>query len=232
MVALLFLWFYPLRLKSQKSLFTLAEVFNAWSALDVFCLSIAAALLEIRQFANFIVGDSCDGINKILKKYLNEQLDGDDKCFDVIATLTEKCWTIFFAAVLMVIFCWPSLAVAYSCLDDRIDRQQKQALFNLENRTDAFEISLSVKDERLSTQSNVILEEVESINFALANKWPSRLKFNVLNLFVSAGLVQIVGDNYVRAKPVSNPNRTLSAASSNKASMRPISEDFYSPLNR
>ena len=33
------------------------------------------------------VGDSCDQINKALKEYLDDELDGDDKCFDVIATL-------------------------------------------------------------------------------------------------------------------------------------------------
>ena len=43
----------------------LTEVCNAWSALDVFCVSIAAALLEIQQFAAFIVGDACDGINEV-----------------------------------------------------------------------------------------------------------------------------------------------------------------------
>jgi hypothetical protein len=229
MVTLIFLWFYPMRLKSQKSLFTLAEVFNAWSALDVFTLSIAAALLEIQQFAAFIVGDSCDGINKILKKYLNQQLDGDDKCFDVIATLTDQCWSIFLAAALMIVFCWPSLAVAHSCVDDRIERQAKKSL--LENGIDAYEISGRVKDERLSTQSNASLEVASSINMTLANTWTKRLLFKTMNVFVSAGILKIVGDKYVHAKPEVNSGRTVSVTS-NKTSMRPISEDFYSPLNR
>lgn len=43
-------------------------MFNAWSTLDVYCAAIAASLLEIQQFAAFIVGDSCDGINKLLEK--------------------------------------------------------------------------------------------------------------------------------------------------------------------
>lgn len=33
---------------------------NAWSALDVFIISIVAALLQIQQFAQFIVGGRCD----------------------------------------------------------------------------------------------------------------------------------------------------------------------------
>ena len=89
LLAMLGLWLVPLTLASQRSIFVLAEVLNAWSALDVFCIAIAAALLEIQQFAAFIVGDSCDGINVILEEHMDEILEGDDKCFDVIATLTS-----------------------------------------------------------------------------------------------------------------------------------------------
>jgi hypothetical protein len=87
LTTLLFLWLVPLSLHRQRQVFILAEILNAWTALDVFCISILAALLELQQFAAFIVGDSCDGINQILTKYLDGPLEGDDKCFDVIAKL-------------------------------------------------------------------------------------------------------------------------------------------------
>jgi hypothetical protein len=51
--------------------------------------AIVAALLEIQQFVVFIVGDSCDGINIILEEFLDPLLDGDDVCFDVVATLKD-----------------------------------------------------------------------------------------------------------------------------------------------
>lgn len=41
----------PLKLEIQRVLFTAAEILNAWSTIDVFVVSIVAALLEIRQFA-------------------------------------------------------------------------------------------------------------------------------------------------------------------------------------
>lgn len=85
-VALTILWVVPLSISMQRQLFVLAEVLNAWSTLDVYSVSIIAALLEIQQFAMFIVGDSCDGINKLLENF-DEALDGDDKCFDVVAVL-------------------------------------------------------------------------------------------------------------------------------------------------
>ena len=43
-----------------------------------------------QQFAAFIIGDKCDGINTILVR-IDDKLNGDDKCIDVIASLTAVC---------------------------------------------------------------------------------------------------------------------------------------------
>lgn len=72
------------------------EVFNAWNALDVFVVSVIAALLEIQQFAAFIVGDSCDAINDVLVKEYDTELNHDDTCFDVVASLeTVRVFIIY-----------------------------------------------------------------------------------------------------------------------------------------
>ena len=84
LLILLLLWLAPLTLRRQKQWFVAAEVLNAWSALDVFIVSIIAALLQIRQFAQFIVGGRCDAIDALLRKYLPNALDGDPVCFDVV----------------------------------------------------------------------------------------------------------------------------------------------------
>ena len=57
------------------------------------CLLVAAlaAVLQIGRFTEFIVGDACDGINKVLREISNLggdgldplRLNGDDVCFDV-----------------------------------------------------------------------------------------------------------------------------------------------------
>jgi hypothetical protein len=51
LITLGILWMVPLKLEIQRVLFTAAEILNAWSTIDVFVVSIVAALLEIRQFA-------------------------------------------------------------------------------------------------------------------------------------------------------------------------------------
>ena len=84
---LLALWVAPLSLKEQRFFFVASEVLSAWSSLDVFTVSIIvreqtvvcvlvgwmtvddtlfwhcvqAAIFEISQFAQFLVGDAYVG---------------------------------------------------------------------------------------------------------------------------------------------------------------------------
>jgi hypothetical protein len=110
------LWFYPMTLKAMKRLQIVTEVMNAWAALDVFCVSIAAALLEIEQFALFVVGDSCDRLNLLLEKYLDPWLDGDDQCFDVVAGLNKVRACFMFLSLVWVVSNFISLSLCiYLC---------------------------------------------------------------------------------------------------------------------
>jgi len=53
------LWSFPMTIKQQKKIFVIAEIVNAWSAMEVFVLSLMASVLEIRQFAQFMIGPYC-----------------------------------------------------------------------------------------------------------------------------------------------------------------------------
>jgi len=121
LLVLLYLWIMPLTVKSQLRLYKLSEVFYAWSAVEVFILAIIASLLEISQFAQFIIGDKCDGINKILAIFFDKILDGDDKCFDVIATLTHGCWVLFGAAFVFIFVCLALQGICHAALDERLN---------------------------------------------------------------------------------------------------------------
>ena len=65
---LIILWSVPLSNKTQRHLFVAAQVMNAWSALDVFEVSIMAGVLEIERFAQIIVGTKCDGLETLLRE--------------------------------------------------------------------------------------------------------------------------------------------------------------------
>ena len=94
LVCLFILWQIPLTLRHQFVVFVIMEISSAWNSLDVFIVSVIAALVEIRQFAAFIVGSKCDFLQPILDKDIDYLLD-EKKCFDVETVLLEGCWLLF-----------------------------------------------------------------------------------------------------------------------------------------
>jgi len=117
--ALLVFIFLPLYVQSQRRIFVVLNILHAWSCLDVFVVSIVAALLEIEKFSQFIIGDKCDFLKSFLSK-LSPLLDGDNKCFDVIANLNSGCWILFGACVLQIIVTNALMRKYRSVLDERL----------------------------------------------------------------------------------------------------------------
>ena len=126
LASLAVLWLAPLSRSAQLRIATVAEVAGAWAALDVFLVAAFAAVLQIRQFAAFIVGDSCDTIDTVLRYVAQHQsggsggltlgdggvggggsdpldLRGDNVCFDVDTRLDDGCWILVPAAVVAVV---------------------------------------------------------------------------------------------------------------------------------
>jgi len=100
-VCLLVLWTAKLTNRVQRQLLVGCEVLAAWSALDVFVLSIAASVLEIERFAVFIVGDKCDAIDRLLSKTpIADQVPGPMTCFDVKSTLRPGYFILLAASLL------------------------------------------------------------------------------------------------------------------------------------
>ena len=106
-----------------------SEVLNAWSALDVFCVGIIAALLEIQQFVAFIVGDKCDKINDLLVSIpqIRNLLNGDNKCFDVIASLDSGCWFLFASSLVSIMVGQLVMRTCHKALRERIAEQNRVA---------------------------------------------------------------------------------------------------------
>lgn len=96
------LWMIPMKKLLQGRLFVLTEILRAWSAMEVFVLAVIAALTELEQFAQFLVGDRCDFINPILERFFSFLLDGDAKCFDVTTSLVGGCWLMFSACLIYI----------------------------------------------------------------------------------------------------------------------------------
>merc|ERR1711981_627238 len=106
---LLVLWNVPLTVKGQRMFLVLSQVMNAWSGLDVFVVSILACVLEISQFADFIIGDTgLDAVNPYLPFIFaffpswNEMLqeNGGATVFTLTTQLKPGFWLLAGAAIL------------------------------------------------------------------------------------------------------------------------------------
>jgi len=106
---LLVLWNAPLTVKGQRTFLVLAQVMNAWSGLDVFVVAILACVLEISQFANFILGDTgLDAINPYMPLIFsffpqwNQMLQdgGGATIFTLTTQLKPGFWLLAVAAIL------------------------------------------------------------------------------------------------------------------------------------
>ena len=104
LVNLIILWFVPMTRKNQKILYSIGEILNAWSSIDVFVIALLSGVSQIDLFAKFLVGDKCDDINPIIKKYFSKILEGHDTCFEVEADLSGGIWLFLAAAVFFIYY--------------------------------------------------------------------------------------------------------------------------------
>jgi hypothetical protein len=101
------LWIWPLTPRMQRRIQTMTEIFSAWSSLDVVLFAVVAAMLQIKQFANFVVGGGCLQFNTILAAIGTGQTSDsssgrqiDDECFDLDTYFQPGCWLLVSSALM------------------------------------------------------------------------------------------------------------------------------------
>ena len=108
----------PLSARGQLTLITLAEIANAWSAVEVFVLSIVAAVLQISTFSSFIIGNRCDLIEKIL---LDQSESPIKSCFSVHASVSWEGAILLLAVLLNSAWVSIVLRLAHLALEERFE---------------------------------------------------------------------------------------------------------------
>ena len=146
LVILIILWFVPMSRRAQKFLYSIAEILNAWSCIDVFVIALLAGVLQIAQFAKFMVGDKCDSIDPIIHNYFSKTLNGHDSCFEVQTYLLEGSWLFFAAAITFFIASFVILKVCRNALNERLPDHVKKYLKMKKNKSN---------DDRISNVSNI-----------------------------------------------------------------------------
>ncbi|KAG7348528.1 paraquat-inducible protein A domain containing protein [Nitzschia inconspicua] len=115
---MLVLMVWPLTHKFQRDLLMIAEALNAWSATEVFLLSIVAALFQISQFAAFLVGDKCDKLYQMVNTIFDGQ-EFNEVCFGVNASVQSNCWYLVAGTVLNSWVVSFALKIAHAAVEER-----------------------------------------------------------------------------------------------------------------
>jgi len=126
LAALSVLFLIPMTLPWQQRIMAAAEITNAWSAVEVFALSIIASLTELSTFASFMIGHKCDVIHEFLADHFDDELEGDDTCYTVTCSVAPNVWYLVCGAVLNSMIVSFLLKVAHHAMNERMQRQEEK----------------------------------------------------------------------------------------------------------
>lgn len=158
LVSLGVLWLIPMTVAWQKRCMTVAEVANAWSAVEVFALSIIASLVELPTFASFMIGDKCNLVNEFLATHFDDEMDGQDVCYTVSSSVASNVWFLVCGAVLNSFVVSFLLKVAHVAIGERTERQLEH------EKKDVL--------EPISSHGNVV-------SMLIHSKWLGRILFTI-----------------------------------------------------
>ena len=114
---------FPMTVQRQLVVLFLAEIANAWSAVEVFCLSIVASLLEISAFASFIIGDRCETMNEIVQDYWPSDTDlSDANCFTVKSSVDWNAGYLIGGALSNSFVVSITMRLVHAAMNDRIQQ--------------------------------------------------------------------------------------------------------------
>jgi len=107
---------FRLNLFELKVTFYALEVGMASSSLDVFVVSIIAAVLQVNQFAQFLEAPICDPLNQIVP--------GLGSCFTVETRLLPGCWLVVASAA----YFWCTMQVIQRILERAVAERERHVL--------------------------------------------------------------------------------------------------------
>jgi len=102
-VLLIVLWAAPLSHKMQSRVFVACQTLAAWSGIEVFLVAVAG-VMQMSQYMDFMIGDSCNSINPLLAKLpIAKDIPGGPTCFHLKTELREGFYILLFSAVVSAI---------------------------------------------------------------------------------------------------------------------------------
>ncbi|ELP83632.1 hypothetical protein EIN_417410 [Entamoeba invadens IP1] len=144
MIMMLFLWVTPMTRKVQFYVLKMCQILYAWSCIDVFIISVIAAVVQLSQFAAFMVEPFCGktipaigmSFDELIGKYLGDKkyVKGHETCFEVMAVLTSGCWTLFAGVIVYTVASLFITKISKKALDKRLPTQEEIDRYKAERR--------------------------------------------------------------------------------------------------
>jgi len=136
LLSMFVLFLVPMTLKQQQKVFVLAEVANAWSAIEVFVIAIIASLIEIQPFSESMVGKHCSLLNQILGGWSGGDAEDDlHYCFDVKASIDGSSAVLIIGVILNSLLVSSLHRLAHHAIWERIEREDRPDATGDENKT-------------------------------------------------------------------------------------------------
>jgi uncharacterized paraquat-inducible protein A len=135
LLSLFVLFVYPMTIKQQQKVFVIAEVSNAWSAVEVFVIAIIASLIEIAPFSQSMVGQHCSLLNQILSGWSGGDGNELHHCFGVKSSLDGSSAVLIIGVMLNSILISTLHRFAHHALWERIEREDRPDATEDETKT-------------------------------------------------------------------------------------------------
>ncbi|KAL7484832.1 hypothetical protein ACHAW6_010713 [Cyclotella cf. meneghiniana] len=125
LLSLFMLFVYPMTIKQQQKVFVLAEITNAWSAIEVFMIAIIASLIEISPFSDSMVGKHCSLLNQILSGWSGGNGNDLHHCFGVKSSLDGSSAVLIIGVMLNSLLISTLHRFAHHAMWERIEREDR-----------------------------------------------------------------------------------------------------------
>jgi len=117
------MYLVPMSVQAQQRIYSLAEICNAWSAIEVFLLASLVSVLQIPKLVHGIRQKHCLPLEKLLKKFHFQELVGTTKCIDIHTRMESEGAILYVGVGIHILLMHFFIKLSHRALHDRIERE-------------------------------------------------------------------------------------------------------------
>jgi len=105
-LALLIMWYTPIKLTTRKRISNIIEILQAWQYLEVYLISVYIASWQLGDVSEFMLNQYCEDLSDFfsLMNFYGVLSASDSQCFYAMAKIEPGWYVLLFAALLLTVF--------------------------------------------------------------------------------------------------------------------------------